>query len=142
MKNQYRGRDCLKRKGALIVPRLIWGRTWQEREKWCFWGRGGGGWNPNAHYALVCRLLSKHFCLQLFFPKDRVFSLFIKSVNLDLQIVGKYISDTLTSKHTFSITDKHHILCEYYGLVIKYTISHNPDWYIKVGNTPPRLPCW
>ena len=39
------------------------------------------------------RLLSKHFCLQPFFPKDWVFSLFIKSVNLDLQIVGKYISN-------------------------------------------------
>ena len=54
------------------------------------------------------RLLSKHFCLQPFFPKDSVFSLLTKSVNLDLQIIGKYISDTLTSKHTLSITDKHH----------------------------------
>ena len=121
---------------------LFKGGLGKKERSGVFEGGGGGGWNPNAHYALVCWLLSKHYCLQPFFPKDRVCSLFIKSVNLDLQIVGQYISDTLTSKHTFSITDKHHILCEYYGLVIKYTISHNPDWYIKVGNTSPRLPCW
>ena len=49
-----------------------------------------------------------HFCLQPFFPPKLSFSLFIKSVNLALQIVGKYISETLTSKHTLSIAHKHH----------------------------------
>ena len=77
----------------------------------------------------------------VFFPKITFFQ-FIKSVNLDLQIVGKYISDTLTSKHALSIADKHHFPPEYYGLVIKYTISHHPNWCIKVGNTPLKLPCW
>ena len=48
----------------------------------------------------------------------------------------------LTSKHTLSIADKHHFPCEYYGLLIKYTKSHHPNWCIKVGNTPPNLPCW
>ena len=48
----------------------------------------------------------------------------------------------LTSKHTLSIADKHHFPCKYYGLVIKYTKSHNPNWCIKVGNTPASLPCW
>ena len=70
------------------------------------------------------------------FPKDWVFALFIKSVNLDLHIVGKCISDALTSKHMLSIADKHHFPHEYYGLVIKYTISHHPNWCIKVGNNP------
>ena len=68
--------------------------------------------------------------------------MFIKSKNLDLQIVGKYIFETLTSKHMLSIPDKHHFPCEYYGLVIKHAISHCPNSNIKVGNTPPRLPCW
>ena len=31
---------------------------------------------------------------------------------------------------------------EYYGLVIKYTISHHPNLCIKVGNTPLSLPLW
>ena len=48
----------------------------------------------------------------------------------------------LTSKHTLSIADKHHFPCKYYGLVIKYTKSHHPNWCIKVGNTPASLPCW
>ena len=21
-----------------------------RKRGWCFWGRGGGGWHPNAHY--------------------------------------------------------------------------------------------
>ena len=41
------------------------------------------------------RLLSKHFCLQPFFHKDWVFLLFTRSLNLDIKITGKYISDTL-----------------------------------------------
>ena len=89
----------------------------------------------NLHDFLQPRLLSKHFCLQPFIPKDWIFSLFIKSVNLNLQIIGKYISKTLTSKHPLSIADKHHFPREYYGLVIKYTVSHHPNWCIKVGNT-------
>ena len=92
----------------------------------------------NLHDFLQPRLLSKHFCLQPFIPKDWIFSLFIKSVNLNLQIIGKYISKTLTSKHPLSIADKHHFPREYYGLVIKYTVSHHPNWCIKVGNTSLR----
>ena len=33
-------------------------------------------------------------------------------------------------------TEEHHFPCEYYGLVIKYTKSHHPNWCIKVSNTP------
>ena len=47
-----------------------------------------------------------------------------------------------TSKHTLSVADKHHFPCEYYSLMIKCTKSHHPNWCIKVGNTPPSLPCW
>ena len=47
--------------------------------------------------------------------------------------------------HTFwlslYIADNHRFPREYYGLMIKYTKSHHPNWCIKVGNTPPRLPC-
>ena len=60
------------------------------------------------------------FVYSCFFPKIEFFLLFTKSVNLDLQIVGKCTSDTfLTSKYTLSIADKHHFPLEYYGLVIK-----------------------
>ena len=62
------------------------------------------------------------FVYSRFFPKGWVFSLFIKSVNLDLQIVGKYIFDILASKLMLSIADRHHFPPEYYGLVAKYTI--------------------
>ena len=45
----------------------------------------------------IPRLLSKHFCLQPFYHKDWLFFtvLFAKSVNLDLQIPGKCIFNTL-----------------------------------------------
>ena len=83
------------------------------------------------------------FVYRRFFLKDWVFLLFAKSVNLDLQILGKCISDTLFGfKHMLYITEKHHFPCEYYGLVIKYTKSHLPNWCIKVSKTPTRLPCW
>ena len=88
-------------------------------------------------YIYIYKLLSKHFCLQPFFPKDWVFSLFAKSVNLDLQIAWKCISNTLFDfKAMFSINDKHHFPHESYGLVIKYIKFHHPNWCIKVGNTP------
>ena len=61
------------------------------------------------------RLLSKHFCPQPFFPKDWVFLLFAKSVNLDLQIAGKCISGTLFDFIALSIADKHHFPCEHYS---------------------------
>ena len=52
----------------------------------------------------------------------------------------------LGSNHTLFIADKHHSppppAREYYGLVIKYTKSYHPNRCIKVGNKPPRLPCW
>ena len=49
----------------------------------------------------------------------------------------------LGSNHTLFIADKHHSPPrEYYGLVIKYTKSYHPNRCIKVGNKPPRLPCW
>ena len=68
----------------------------------------------------ICIGLSfKHFCLQPFFPKDWVFLQFTKSVDLDLQIIGKCISTHfLTSEHTLSIADKNHFPYEYFGLVI------------------------
>ena len=78
-----------------------------------------------ASNIVYIRLLSKHFCPQPFSPKDWVFLLFAKSVNLDLQIAGKCIFGTLlTSKHMLSIADKHHFPCEHYGVEIKYTKSH------------------
>ena len=56
-----------------------------------------------------------------------------------------FLTHFLTSKNILSIADKHHFPCEYYGLVIKYTKSHHPNWCIKVGNTSPpkkNLSCW
>ena len=38
-KNQYRGRDCLKRRGAWIVSRFK-GGAWEEGGGWCFWKVG------------------------------------------------------------------------------------------------------
>ena len=34
------------------------------------------------------------------------------------------------------IANKHHLSCEYHGLVIKYIKSHHPNWCIKVGTHP------
>ena len=34
------------------------------------------------------------------------------------------------------IANKHHLSCEYHGLVIKYIKSHHPNWCIKVITHP------
>ena len=74
---------------------------------------------------------------------QRLSFILAKPVNLDLQIPGKCISDTLFDfKATLVIADKHHLPCEYYGLVIKHIKSHHPNWCIKVGSKSPRPPCW
>ena len=99
--------------------------------------------NNNSNFLTSCFYPST-FVYGWFFLKDWVFLLFAKSVNWDLQILGKCISDTLFGFKAYMsyITEKHQFPCEYYGLVIKYTKSHPPNWCIKVGNTPPRLPYW
>ena len=37
------------------------------------------------------------------------------------------------------IANKHHLSCEYHGLVIKYIKSHHPNWCIKVGTHPKAV---
>ena len=90
------------------------------------------------------RLLSKHFCLQPFSPKDCgvFYCLLSQWIWISRSQENVFPTHFLTSKRTLSTADKHHFHREYYGLVIKYTKSHHPNWCIKVGNIPLRLPCW
>ena len=78
----------------------------------------------------LSRLLSKHICLQRFFPKFCGFFYCLQE--------NAFLTHFLPLKHTLPIANT----CEYYGLVIKYTKSHRPNLCIKVGNTPLSLPCW
>ena len=78
------------------------------------------------------------FVYSRFFSKDCVF-LLAKSVNFDLQIPQKCISDTVFDFKAYIV---HRLPREYYGLVTKHIKSHHPYWCIKVSNTPPWLPCW
>ena len=72
----------------------------------------------------------------IFFPKIEFFLLFAESVNLWLQIAGKCISDTLFDFKACLVHQwKTPFPREYYGLVIKHTKSHHPNWCIKDGNT-------
>ena len=86
------------------------------------------------HQAFIEALLSTAG----FFPKI-VFFLLAKSVNFDLQIPQKCISDTVFDFKAYIV---HRLPREYYGLVTKHIKSHHPNWCIKVSNTPPWLPCW
>ena len=107
--------------------------------------------SPSLKISSHGRLLSKHFSLQPFFPKDWVSLPFVESVGHWGNLFEIWVSRSLekafpihflTSKHTLFIADKHHFPREYYGLVLKYTKSYHPNRCIKVGNKPPRLPCW
>ena len=99
-------------------------------------------------------LLSKHFCLQLFFLKDWFFLLLAKSLSPEVhpwRALKEEISTfgspdpwKLHFQHTFWLqrTSCPWLIntifpCEYYGLVTKYTKSYHPNQCIKVGNYPP-----
>ena len=104
-----------------------WSAQRKTTKTWCIWEgrceteRKVDLWDTRLFDAST-------FVYHRFFPKDWVFLLFLKSVNLDLWIAGKCLSDTFWLK--------------YYDLVIKYTKSHHPNCCITVDNTPPRLSCW
>ena len=81
----------------------------------------------------VPRLLSKHFCLQPFFPKDSVHGGHWKESFWDLghQIAGKCISDTLSDCRSIACTSLINIFFQdYHGLLIMYTKLHNTRWSI------------
>ena len=85
----------------------------------------------------VFRLLSRHICLQLFFPEDLSFftGKVSKFGSRDPWKMHFRDHNFLLQSMLF-IVDKHHLSHEYYGLVIKYIKSHHPNWCMKVGNTP------
>ena len=66
--------------------------------------------------AFIQALLSKAI-----FSQRLSFLLFTTSVNLNVQIVGTCIFNTIFEKDILPATDKHHFPHKYYGLGIKNT---------------------
>ena len=102
-------------------------------------------------YCYNIRLLSKHCYLQSLFLKDWISSLFAKSVWAWWALKGEILtfgSQDLWKMHFQSRFWLQRTSCpwlintillrEYYGLVIKYMISHLPNRCIKVGNKPAK----
>ena len=104
---------------------------------------GQTSWQIYAEGSTCSGFYPSTFVNSRFFPKDWVFLLFAKSVNLNLQIAGKWISCTLFDFKAYVVHFWYRpfsLWTLWFGDKVHKISSTN--WCIKVCNTHPRLRYW